>query len=179
MIRYPVSSPRSSGFGGMLVIATFGLAVLVFGGILTNSRAIAATRASIDDLRFALERHALLKPMAERIGTVEQAIRSELPRATPARSLTAPEIPAFRERLLDLARTANLEARTITHSLDSTDPLDFRIRFDLRLRGDYPKLRTLLEQLDSLPVQVRVEGLSISALPTGQDLQLLFVASMQ
>ena len=179
MIRYPVSSPRSSGFGGMLLIASFGLAVLVFGGILTNSRTIAATRASIADLRFALERHTQLKPLEERIGTVEQAIRSELSQPAPTRPLTAAEIPTFRERLLELARASDLEARTITHSLDSSDPLDFRIRFDFRLRGNYPNLRTLLEQLDSLPVQVRIEGLSISALPSGQDLQLLFVASMQ
>lgn len=179
MIMPPANTPRQRGFGGMLLIATFGLAVLVFGGILTNSRSVLELRGNVDSLQVALERHAQLKPMDRQIQAAQESIQADLPPQRETRLMQPTEIQGFRDQLVALSTSRDLTVVSISHSLESTDTGGFLIRFDYRMRGDSTRLPEILDALHEIGHPVRLRAFSIRSVSGIQELQIIFTVGMQ
>lgn len=174
----PGPSSPAKGFGGMLLIASVGLAILVFGGILTNVRTASQLRASTAAQADSLQRHAALLPLEGQISRMARTLQADQLPVRSARRVAASEIPALREQLQGLAASSHLTVVSLTHTLDSLDPEDFRLRFDLRVRGEYTQLPAIFAALRGLDFALRIEGFSIRALPSGQELQIIFFVGM-
>lgn len=163
----------AGGYGGMLFISVLGLAILIFGGILTNLRQVRELRDQIDDLEERRELQEKLRPVAAEIG--EEAVRLAAIgiRAPAGHPATPEEIPGLKEAIAAMTGDTELQLLSVRHFPEHSEGDRLFLRVEIRLLGPFPQLRPFLNELLAWEFRPQIEGFSLRAAEGGQEMQLI------
>lgn len=163
----------AGGYGGMLFISVLGLSILIFGGILTNARSEREIQASIDEMEQTLEDQKSLTPIISLIDSKKSEIRSRSLAAPGGNPLESDAIPGLKTRLESMSGTAGLRLISARHFLETKEQEEISLRVEIRTAGEFADLREFLLKLLTWEYAVEIEGFSLRAAETEQEMQVI------
>lgn len=163
----------AGGYGGMLFISVLGLSILIFGGILTNARSEREIQASIDEMEQALEDQESLTPIVSLIDSRKRELRSQSLDAPVEDRLGSDDIPRLKTWFESMTEAAGLKLVSARHFLETDDKEDISLRVEIRTVGEFADFREFLLELLAWEYAVEIEGFSLRAVETEQEMQVI------
>ena len=161
------------GYGGMLLIASIGIAVLLFGGIVTNAREAERYRSAIRALEEHRQQQQFALPVLGRIAALRHEFGAYTLPDPGNHTLTSIEISGLHDGIAAITRETGLEMTASDFRVEYDHHGASILRADLRMIGSFTGLRETILRLIAWKYRFEIEAFSIESIGPAEEIRLI------